>query len=400
MPVFSSPCLFNRTRLSSEDKDVEDNKNDQNGEFEFELSVTEKVFCFFTNSSGLPAEYLKFWAKIFDFCTCFMVLFAVVLFLIASLPNHRSPNKVPKTLEGLQIFTFIYFTIEYLPKLLLAGFCKWDVLNTALYYPLNETYAEDGFQFRKIWKIFIDPLLLIDLLATLPFWIGLIFGQSEVGGFSVFLRLLRLTRVARVVQLFVKSSRFRKEGALLYKTLTKTTHQLFRLFVYYSLAALAIGTLIFFVEKGELKTIDGVEGYFVKDVSGNYSPAMFSSVFDGAWWFLITGTSVGYGDVYPKTHLGRIISVFAIMIGLIAIALPIGMIQAQFQILHFQEVQKEKSSDWEGDGSAFGDLKKILDERDERLLRKFVALLDARDALNEDFARLPSSEKIEVSLND
>jgi len=282
----------------------------------------------------------------------------------------------------------------------LAGWCRWEVLNTALYYPIEGTHAEDGFQFQKIWKIFIDPLLLIDLLATLPFWIGLCVGQSEVGGFSVFLRLLRLTRVARVIQLFVKSTRFRKEGALLYKTLSKTTHQLFRLFVYYSLAALVIGTLIFFVEKGELKTIDGVEGYYVKNVAGEYSPSMYSSVFDGAWWFLITGTSVGYGDVYPKTHLGRIISVFAIMIGLIAIALPIGMIQAQFQILHFQEVQKEKSSDWEGDGSALGDLKKFLDDRDEKLLRKFVALLDARGALNEDFSRLPSSEKIEVSLND
>merc|ERR1711973_1008971 len=178
---------------------------------------------------------------------------------------------------------------------------------------------------------------------------------SDVGGFSVFLRVLRLTRVARVIQLFVKSTRFRKEGALLYRTLTKTTHQLFRLFVYYSLAALVIGTLIFFVEKGELKTIDGVEGYFVKDVSGKYSPSMYRSVFDGAWWFLITGTGVGYGDVYPKTHLGRIISVFAIMIGLIAIALPIGMIQAQFQILHFPDMQKEKN-EWEGDGSALADI--------------------------------------------
>jgi len=391
MPVFFSPCFFDRNRLYSNDKDIEDNQEKPDGEFDFELSLKEKIFCFLTNSSGLPAQSLKFWAKLFDCFTCVMVLFAVVLFLISSLPQHRSPNKVPKTLEGLQIFTFIYFSIEYLPKLLLAGWCRWDVLNTALYYPNEETYAEDGFQFRKIWKILIDPLLLIALLATLPFWIGLSMGQGDIGGFSIFLRLLRLTRVARVIQLFVKSSRFRQEGALLYKTLTKTTHQLFRLFVYYSLAALVIGTLIFYVEKGELMTVDGVEGYFVKDVAGDYSPAMYSSVFDGAWWFLITGTSVGYGDVYPKTHIGRIISVFAIMIGLIAIALPIGMIQAQFQILHFQEAQKDKS-DWEGDGSALGDLKKILDDRDDKLLRKFMDLLDARDSV----LRIPSSEKLEI----
>jgi len=230
----------------------------------------------------------------------------------------------------------------------------------------------------------------------MPFWIGLM-AHSEVGGFSIFLRLLRLTRVARVIQLFAKSTRFRQEGALLYKTLEKTTHQLFRLFVYYSLAALVIGTLIFFVERGELKTIGGVEAYYVTDVWGNETPSLYGSIFDGAWWFLITGTSVGYGDVYPKTHLGRVISVFAIMIGLIAIALPIGMIQAQFQILHIQEVQSAKG-DWEGDDSGLSDLQKLLDARDEKLLQKFIEILDARAKKDESIERLPSSERIEVDL--
>jgi hypothetical protein len=393
MPVFFNACFYDRTRLYEKDVENQDKDTVDDEEFDFELTLGEKIFSFFTNSSGLSKQSpLKVWARFFDAFTCFMVTFAVVLFLISSLPKYRHPKKLPAELEGLQIFTFIYFTIEYLPKFILAGWCRWEVLNTALYYPREGSFAEDKFEWKKMWKILVDPLLLIDLLATMPFWIGLA-AHSDVGGFSVFLRVLRLTRVARVIQLFVKSSRFRKEGALLYRTLAKTTHQLFRLFVYYSLAALVIGTLIFFVERGELKTIDGVEGFYVKDVSGNWSPSLYSSVFDGAWWFLITGTSVGYGDVYPKTHLGRIISVFAIMIGLIAIALPIGMIQAQFQILHFQEVQKDNQK---GDRSALSEMTKILDDRDERLLKKFVELLDARSgAKMEDYIdRMPSSEKI------
>jgi len=326
-----------------------------------------------------------------------MVIFAVVLFLVSSLPEYREPNEPPLALEVLQILTFSFFTIEYLPKLFTAGWCRWELLNKTLYWTENVTHAEEnGFQLRKVRKIFFDPMLMIDFFATFPFWVGLI-AHSQVAGYSVFLRLLRLVRVARIMQLFVKSTRFRKEGALLYRTLAKTTHQLFRLFVYYSLAALVIGTLIFFVERGELKTVDGVEDYYVEDVWGKQSKSLYGSIFDGAWWFLITGTSVGYGDVYPKTHLGRIISVFAIMIGLIAIALPIGMIQAQFQILHFQESQKESNS-WAGDASILGDLKKIIDERDERLLQKFVALLDARASLKNDegLNRMPSSEKIEI----
>merc|ERR1719204_3106441 len=125
--------------------------------------------------------------------------------------------------------------------------------------------------------------------------------------------------VARIIQLFAKSSRFRKEGVLLYKTLAKTTHQLFRLFVYYSLAALVMGTLIFFAERGQLKTVNGVEGHYVIDVTGKEVESMFSSILDGAWWFLVTGTSVGYGDVYPQTHLGRTIAMVCILMGLIAV---------------------------------------------------------------------------------
>jgi len=395
MPVFFNTCFCDRTRLHIKDsQDLEKEELDDE-RFDFELTSNEQLFCFFTNSSGLDDKTtLKLAAKLFDASTCFMILFAVVLFLISSLPEYQHPNEVPAAMVGLQIFTFIYFTIEYMPKLLLCGWCRWEVLNRAIYAPLDGSFADDKFEWRKVWKILTDPLLLIDLLATLPFWIGLAV-HSDIGGFSIFLRLLRLTRVARVIQLFVKSTRFRKEGALLWRTLCKTTHQLFRLFVYYSLAALVIGTLIYFVEKGELKTIDGVEAFYVKDVAGNYSPSLYSSIFDGAWWFLITGTSVGYGDVYPKTHLGRIISVFAIMIGLIAIALPIGMIQAQFQILHFQDVQKEKK---EAEDSVFGDLKKILDDRDERLLKRFIALLDARGEDEFSVERIPSSEKIEIHL--
>jgi len=235
---------------------------------------------------------------------------------------------------------------------------------------------------------------------------------SSAGGYSVFLRLLRLVRVARVIQLFAKSSRFRKEGVLLYKTLAKTTHQLFRLFVYYSLAALVMGTLIFFAERGELKTVNGVEAHYVRNVAGQEVPSLFNSIFDGAWWFLVTGTSVGYGDVYPQTHLGRTIAMVAIMMGLIAIALPIGMIQAQFQILHFQEAQRQAEAGSEGDVSALGDLKRMLDRRDEKLLERFVTILEVRGLLvqdvnvglmvksDSDFAdRIPSSENIDGIYN-
>jgi len=170
-----------------------------------------------------------------------------------------------------------------------------------------------------------------------------------------------------------------------------------------------VDTPFSFAERGELKTINGVEAHYVKDVAGREVPSLFNSIFDGAWWFLVTGTSVGYGDVYPQTHLGRTIAMVAIMMGLIAVALPIGMIQAQFQILHFEEAQRLAEAGSEGDVSALGDLKRMLDRRDDQLLDKFVTILEHRGLLVKDvnvglmikseddfeIERIPSSENVD-----
>jgi len=406
-------CFGDSSSYVQKNDEPDDTKRNK-GEAEPDLSLAEKIFCFFTNSKGLPNESrLKSYARCFDFLTCFMIVFGVVLFLISSLPKYRHPHTPPESFKILQILTFVYFTLEYAPKLLVAGWCRWEILNHTLYYPRAAVQGETevGFEFSKIWKTLIDPLLLIDFLATFPFWIGMMFGSQEgIGSYSIILRLLRLVRVARIIQLFAKSSRFRKEGALLYKTLAKTTHQLFRLFVYYSLAALVMGTLIFFAERGELKTVNGVEGHYVVDVTGKEVQSLFSSILDGAWWFLVTGTSVGYGDVYPQTHLGRTIAMVAILMGLIAVALPIGMIQSQFQILHFEQAQLEAEAGAAGDRSALGDLKRMLDRRDDKLVDKFVSILESRGLLvkdcnvglmvksDEDFGidRMPSSEHMSL----
>lgn len=408
-------CFRDSSRQYFKKKGEHDTKQRNDGEAESDLSLVEQIFGFFTNSSLLPQKsWLQFNAAIFDVLTCVMIVFGVILFLISSLPKYRDPHEPPEAFRVLQILTFVYFTIEYTPKLLAAGWCRWRVLNESLHYPQAEV-AEDetedeGFAFYKVWKVLVDPFLLVDFFATFPFWIALIAGHGfGVGSYSIILRLLRLVRVARIIQLIAKSKRFRKEGVLLYKTLAKTTHQLFRLFVYYSLAALIMGTIIFFAERGELKTVNGVEGHYVVDVTGKEVESLFSSILDGAWWFLVTGTSVGYGDVYPQTHLGRSIAMVAILMGLIAIALPIGMIQSQFQILHFEQAQLEAEAGAAGDRSALGDLKRMLDRRDDKLLEKFIFLLETRGLLvkdcnvglhvkSEEFNvdRIPSSEHMSL----
>lgn len=57
---------------------------------------------------------------------------------------------------------------------------------------------------------------------------------------------------------------------------------------------------------------------------------MFSSFFDALYWATTTLTMVGYGDIYPQTDLGRIISMVSALMGVAVIALPSGVITASY----------------------------------------------------------------------
>jgi voltage-gated potassium channel len=65
---------------------------------------------------------------------------------------------------------------------------------------------------------------------------------------------------------------------------------------------------------------------------------MFEDFFDALYWATTTLTTVGYGDIYPATDLGRIISMFSAVFGVAVIALPSGVITASY----LEELREEK----------------------------------------------------------
>ena len=59
-------------------------------------------------------------------------------------------------------------------------------------------------------------------------------------------------------------------------------------------------------------------------------PDVFDNAFSGLWWAIATLTTVGYGDIYPVTILGKIISAFLALLGIGLVAVPTGIISAGF----------------------------------------------------------------------
>lgn len=72
----------------------------------------------------------------------------------------------------------------------------------------------------------------------------------------------------------------------------------------------------------------------------NVEPESFDTFFDAVYWATVSLTTVGYGDIYPVTKIGRVVTMFSSLFGIAIIALPASLLTAGFM----QELNNEKSS--------------------------------------------------------
>jgi voltage-gated potassium channel len=200
--------------------------------------------------------------------TC-LIIYSIACFSVETLPA-LSPN-VLNFLHYSEIVVVAIFTTEYLLRIYLAD-NKFSFI----------------FSFQG----------LIDLLAIVPFFLPTALDFRT-------LRILRLLRLARVLKL----SRYNKAANRFSKALSLAKEELviafFAIFVLFYLSAFGIY-------------------HFESEAQ----PENFSSIFDALWWSIVTLTTVGYGDIYPITALGKFFTTVVLLLGLGLIAIPTGIITA------------------------------------------------------------------------
>lgn len=160
-------------------------------------------------------------------------------------------------------------------------------------------------------RYMLTPSAIIDLMVVTPFYLPFFFNLD--------LRFLRVLRLFRLFTLF-KMARYSK-SLHLFKSVLKDTRQ--ELFI---VLAATMGMLVF---------ASGVI-YFIENKA---QPEAFSSIPASMWWAVSTMTTVGYGDVYPITTLGRFFGGFISILGLGTFGLPVGIIAYGF----IEELQKQKT---------------------------------------------------------
>lgn len=143
----------------------------------------------------------------------------------------------------------------------------------------------------------ITPLALIDLLCILP-------SLNIISGSFRLLKVFRLFRTFRVFRIF-KAVRYSKSIHLI-KNVFKTSKKPLITVGFLAAAYVLISALVIF----------------------NAEPDTFDTFFDAIYWATVSLTTMGYGDIYPVTTIGRIVTMVSSIFGIAIIALPSGIITA------------------------------------------------------------------------
>lgn len=206
-----------------------------------------------------------------------------------------------KWLSAFEVFSIMIFTLEYVGRL-------WSCV-------VVEKYAHPVFG-RLRFAVSFDAL--VDLLSILPFYLSPLVLDLRI------LRLLRLFRLFRLLKL----TRYATALVLLKDALHARRAELGTTTLLMLVILIVAATLMYFAEK-------------------DAQPDKFADIPSAMWWAVITLTTIGYGDVFPVTVLGKLIGGFIAVLGIGFVALPTGIISVGFvEELRAHRERLRKETQW------------------------------------------------------
>ncbi len=224
-----------------------------------------------------------FFSRGYDFLNSFSIianLTASILYTFEYMREH-----IGMILVVIEQVTVIFFAVDYVLRVWTADYLYPEVSRP-----------------RAIWKYMRSFTGIVDLLCFLPYILPFFFPQGAVA--------FRMIRVIRILRLF-------------------------RINSYYD--SLKVITDVLYDKRQEL--ISSVSIIVILMVAASlcmYSleheaqPEVFSNALSGIWWSASTLLTVGYGDIYPITTMGKIFGIIITFLGVGMVAIPTGIISAGF----------------------------------------------------------------------
>lgn len=271
-------------------------------------------------------------------------------------PCQCPPEPIPQIVyaENMMIY---FFTIEWTLRVLCFQPSSLE----------RHIFASEQMPSTRMEEIFLVDLRLwftylfssgtvLDALAIFPYYLE---RYEKANGFLSF-RLMRLFRVFQLLRL----GQYNVTFVSLTNVLSQSLLSLNILIIVVFFGAAFFGSIIYWLEKGEWMYNEeigsnGVAGRFMymrRTVDGNdFEPSPFVSIPACFWWFIVTTTTVGYGDFYPTSTWGKIVGANAMLMGVLVIAFPVSVFSDLWSkelkktgIVYDSDLESEDSNDVDG----------------------------------------------------
>ena len=236
------------------------------------------------NTSDRPSRY-------FDI---FIAVVIIANISVLFLETFQSLSEYFGLFDAIDDITVSIFIVEYILRIWTADFL----------FPEQKRGV-------AIFRFITSANGIIELLTILPFFF--------LSGMVVF----RMLRVVRIFHLFRLNSHYDSFSVIRTVLNEKKNQILSSLFIIF-IVIMASSLLMYNVEN-------------------KVQPESFENAFSGLWWSVSTILTIGYGDIYPVTILGKILGVIISFLGVFAVALPTGIISAGF-VEQYQEMKAAERS--------------------------------------------------------
>lgn len=215
----------------------------------------------------------------FDQWLLIAIIVSVFIVMLDSVEAVNATLRLP--LNILEWFFTLIFTAEYIARLSCV---------------------------RHPWRYALSFYGIVDLLSVLPTWLAMIWPEAHA---LIDVRVLRLLRVFRIMKLSAMMSEYQMLGQALYASRRKI------------LVFLSVVMMIVVVLGSLMYVVEGPKNGF-------------TSVPTSVYWAITTLTTVGFGDITPKTDLGRLISSLMMLLGWGTLAVPTGIVTSELTAQRFQ----------------------------------------------------------------
>ena len=254
--------------------------------YEFGVEMREKIYKVIENNEGDDAL-----SNAYD-------VFMMIVIIISMIPLMlKTQTRITDVIDTVCVTIFI---IDYILRFITADYKLKDKTMPFLRYP---------FTFMAI----------VDLLSILP-------SVAPVTKALKALRLVRLLRLLKVIKVFraFKTLRYSKSITIIVHVIERSKDSLIAVCTF-AIGYIYISALLVF----------------------NVEPDTFKHFFEALYWATVSLTTVGYGDIYPTSEIGRAVSMISSIFGIAVVALPAGIITAGY-MTELESTEKNEKDDDNG----------------------------------------------------